>query len=106
MSVAKKARELLRDLELEAGSADAEIVGMIREKAFEVFAGNCAFADDDLRLMAGCAKWALLNGIPDETNDWIIPRAKAALGVPGCKWKGGTVGDRALFAACARWAST
>lgn len=43
MSVAKKARELLRDLELEAGSADAEIVGMIREKAFEVFAGNCAF---------------------------------------------------------------
>lgn len=56
---------------------DAEIVALVRKHAAELFAGNCAFADDDLDLMAACAKWALNNGVPDEINPQIIRKAKA-----------------------------
>jgi hypothetical protein len=61
-------------------SIDAEIVEMLRAAAKEVFGANCSFADDDLLLLKVCAKWAIQNGIPDELNTEIIPRAKALHG--------------------------
>ena len=56
---------------------DAEVVGLLRAAAKEVFGGNCGFVDDDLALLKACAVWAIKNGIPDDLNPGIIPRAKA-----------------------------
>lgn len=58
---------------------DGCVVGYVRDAAKKTFAGNCTFVDDDLHLITVCARWALLNGIPDEMNPEIIPKAKAHL---------------------------
>lgn len=61
---------------------DGEITGYLRMAAKETFAGNCGFADDDLRVLTFCARWALANGIPDDLCPNIFPKAKAALRGP------------------------
>jgi len=58
---------------------DGCVVGYVRDAAKNTFAGNCTFVDDDIHLLTFCARWALLNGIPDEMNTEIIPKAKAHL---------------------------
>jgi hypothetical protein len=58
---------------------DGCITSYLRKAARETFAGNCAFADDDLKLLTFCARWALANGIPDDLCPEIFPKAKAAL---------------------------
>ena len=56
---------------------DAELVANVRKLSADVFCGNCGFADDDLRVLAACAKWAVNNGIPDKICPAILPKAKA-----------------------------
>lgn len=58
---------------------DGCVTHYVRQSAEEVFAGNCTFVDDDLKLLTFCARWALQNGIPDELCPNIFPKAKAAV---------------------------
>lgn len=56
--------------------ANAEIVGDVRRLANEVTGGNCSFADDDIKVLAVLAKWAILNGCPDDIAPNILPKAR------------------------------
>lgn len=65
----------------DAGTAGAnsEIVGTVRRVAYEVTGGNCAFVEDDIRVLGALAKWAILNGVPDEICPSIIYKARKHL---------------------------
>lgn len=73
--------QVIANLEAKYRFADIDgcITSSLRDAAKQVFAGNCAFADDDLNLLRFCAKWALENGIPDDLCPNIFPKAKATL---------------------------
>lgn len=51
-----------------ADPGDREIVALLRSTAREVTGGNCAFADDDLLLLAHLAGRAIKAGLTDELN--------------------------------------
>lgn len=51
--------------------ADEEAVNWIRTAAREITGGNCAFVDDDLRVLAHLAKRAVDAGLTDQLSEGV-----------------------------------
>ncbi len=61
---------------------DGEVVSAVRRYAAQTFGGNCAFADDDAKMLAHFASWAIdqgyRGGISDRRTLRNIERAAVA----------------------------
>ena len=73
--------DAIRDLieRVESVPGDREIVTMLRTTAREVTGGNCAFIDDDLRLLAHLASKAIKAGLTEELSPEMQAPLRARL---------------------------
>lgn len=68
----------VEDLSARLATAE-EALGEISRITHETLGSTCGFADDNIKVLAALAVWALQNGVPDSISPNIIPRAKAWL---------------------------